>query len=173
MGAPAPEIKLRRAESAAELDALEPLWGALHAHNAEVSPDLGPATPARSGEESWPKRRGKYEGWLQDPDTFFLVAEVDGEPVGYAFVTIGPGYASWTTGERLAELETLSVLPEARGAGVGAALIEAAWERLAELGVEDMAITTTLTNVDAHRFYERQGFSQRFVVYHGKRGADD
>jgi len=66
-------------------------------------------------------------------------------------------------------LETLSVLPDHRGSGVGAALIEAAWERLGELGVEDMAITTTMTNVDAHRFYERQGFSQGFVVYHGKR----
>jgi hypothetical protein len=25
------------------------------------------------------------------------------------------------------------------------------------------------TNVDSHRFYEREGFSQAFVVYHGKR----
>ncbi|HKB50456.1 MAG TPA: hypothetical protein VKC63_03395 [Solirubrobacterales bacterium] len=31
-----------------------------------------------------------------------------------------------------------------------------------------MAITTTKTNLDAHRFYERQGFSQGFVIYHGK-----
>ena len=31
-----------------------------------------------------------------------------------------------------------------------------------------MAITTTITNVDAQRFYERQGFSQRFAVYYGK-----
>ena len=31
-----------------------------------------------------------------------------------------------------------------------------------------MAITTTVTNVDAQRFYERQGFSQRFAVYYGK-----
>ncbi len=162
-------MKLRRAASVAELDALEPLWGALHAHNAEISPSLGPATPARADEDSWPKRRAKYERWLADPETFFIVAEVDARPVGYAFVTIGPGYASWATGERLAELETLSVLPGQRGTGVGAALIEAAWERLAELSVEDMAITTTVTNVDAHRFYERQGFTRRFFVYYGKR----
>jgi ribosomal protein S18 acetylase RimI-like enzyme len=66
-------------------------------------------------------------------------------------------------------LETLSVLPDRRGGGVGEALIEAAWARLAELGVDDMAITTTVTNVEAHRFYERLGFSPGFVVYHGKR----
>lgn len=166
-------MKLRRAESVAELDALKPLWNALQAHHSEITPSLGPATPKRTAEDAWRKRRAKYERWLRDPETFFLVAEVDGEPAGYAFVTVGPGYASWATGERLAELETLSVLPSERGAGVGAALIEAAWERLAELGVGDMAITTTVTNVDAHRFYERQGFSQRFVVYYGKRGAGD
>ncbi len=45
-------------------------------------------------------------------------------PVGYAFVTVGPGYASWATGDRLAELETLSVLPEHRGSGLGAALLD-------------------------------------------------
>lgn len=33
----------------------------------------------------------------------------------------------------------------------------------------DLAITTAKTNVDAHRFYERRGFSQAFVVYHGRR----
>jgi len=117
--------------------------------------------------EAWRIRRAKYLRWLEDPETFFLVAEED----GYAFVTVGPPYASWTTGDRIAALETLSVLPERRGCGVGAALIEAAWERLAERGVEDMAITTTVTNVDSHRFYEREGFRQGFVVCYGKRAG--
>lgn len=72
-------------------------------------------------------------------------------------------------GQTAITLETLSVLPDHRGGGVGEALIEAAWEHLAELGVDDMAITTTNTNVDAHRFYERLGFRPGFVVYHGKR----
>jgi GNAT superfamily N-acetyltransferase len=114
-------------------------------------------------------RRSKYERWLEDSETFFVIAESARRPVGYAFVTVGPGYASWATGERAAELETLSVLPDHRGGGVGAALIEAAWNRLAEMGIDEMAITTTKTNVDAHRFYERQGFKPGFVVFYGKR----
>ena len=61
------------------------------------------------------------------------------------------------------------MLPRQRGSGLGEALIEAAWERLATLGVDELAITTTTTNVDAHRFYERQGFEQGFVLYYGKR----
>jgi GNAT superfamily N-acetyltransferase len=164
-----PAITLRYADSAEEIDAVEPMWNALQEHHGRITPELDPRTPKRDLAGAWRMRRSKYVRWLEDPETFFVVAE-DGEgPVGYAFVTIGPGYASWATGERAGVLETLSVLPERRGGGVGTALVEGAWERLAELGVEDMAITTTKTNVDAHRFYERHGFSQGFVVYHGKR----
>ncbi len=48
-------------------------------------------------------------------------------------------------------------------------LIETVWSRLEEKSIDDMAITTTKTNVDAHRFYERHGFEQSFTVYHGTR----
>jgi GNAT superfamily N-acetyltransferase len=164
-------LELRYAERAAELDAVEPLWNALQAHHSEITPELGEGTPKRGEGDAWRVRRAKYERWLKDANTFFVIAEADGSPVGYAFVTVGPGYASWQTGERLAELETLSVLPERRGEGIGVALIDAVWARLSSLGVEDMAITTTTTNVDSHRFYEREGFSQRFVVYYGRRPA--
>lgn len=165
---PAPDLELRYAETTAELAVLEPVWNALQAHHVEVTPDLGSRTPKRSLAESWRIRRSKYERWLGDPDSFFVVAELGDEPIGYAFVTIGLPYAGWATGERIAELETLSVLSEHRSAGIGSALIEAVWARLASLGVEDMAITTTSTNVDAQRFYEREGFQQRFAVYYGK-----
>jgi RimJ/RimL family protein N-acetyltransferase len=165
---PVQGLSLRYANKAEDLSVLEPVWNALQAHHAEITPDLGPHTPKRAMPDAWRIRRSKYERWLRDPDTFFVIAEADGAPVGYACVTIGMPYASWATGDRLAELETLSVLAEQRGKGIGAALLDAVWKRLAGLGVEDMAITTTVTNVDAQRFYERQGFSQRFAVYYGK-----
>lgn len=164
-----PAITLRYADSAEEIDAVEPMWNALQKHHVRITPELGPQTPGRDLADAWRMRHSKYIRWLEDPETFFVIAEDESGPIGYAFVTVGPGYASWRTGDRAGVLETLSVLPGHRSSGVGAALIEAAWEQLGELGIEDMAITTTKTNVDAHRFYARQGFSQSFVVYHGKR----
>jgi GNAT superfamily N-acetyltransferase len=164
-------ISLRYADTVEELDAVEPMWNALQEHHVQITPDLGPRTPKRTHADAWRMRRSKYERWLADPDTFFVIAEAAGRPVGYAFVTVGPGYASWATGERAGELETLSVLSDHRSGGVGAALIEAVWSRLEEIGIDDLAITTTKTNVDAHRFYERQGFRQGFVIYYGKREA--
>lgn len=165
---PGQGLTLRYTDAVEDLDALEPVWNALQDHHAEITPELGPGTPPRARAEAWRIRRSKYEHWLEDPDTFFVIAEADGEPAGYACVTIGMPYASWATGDRLAELETLSVLADQRGKGLGASLLEAVWQRLAELGVEEMAITTTVTNVNAQRFYERHGFSQRFAVYYGK-----
>jgi GNAT superfamily N-acetyltransferase len=162
-------ITLRVCDSAAELDALEPLWNALQEHHSLIEPNLAGVAPKRDLEDAWRHRRAKYERWLGDVGTFFVLAERERQPVGYAFVTVGPSYASWDAGERLAELETLSVLPDHRNQGIGEALLEAVWSRLGELGVADMAITTEVDNVDSHRFYERHGFSQSFVVYYGRR----
>ncbi|MFP5389832.1 MAG: hypothetical protein ACLGG5_11110, partial [Thermoleophilia bacterium] len=97
-------LVLRCTDSTAELDALEPLWSALQAHHTAISPDLGERTPSRDPGNAWRVRRSKYEHWLEDRGTFFVLAEIAGEPIGYAFVTVGPGYASWQTGPRLAEL---------------------------------------------------------------------
>ncbi len=163
------QISVRRSADADELDLLEPLWNALQEHHVTVTPDLGSQTPKRSLTQAWRIRRAKYERWLGDPDAFVLIAEVDGAPVGYAFLTVGPPYASWDTGERLASLETLSVLSGQRGSGTGAALLNAAWQHLTELDVDAMQIVTTATNAGAQRFYERQGFARHFNLYYGKK----
>lgn len=166
-------ISLRYENSVERIDAVKPMWDALQGHHGRITPELDPRTPKRELADAWRVRRSKYARWLEDPETFFILAEQDGEPVGYAFVTVGPPYASWASGERIAELETLSVLPDRRGAGIGTALVNAVWERLAERGVEDMAITTTVTNTGSHRFYEREGFRQAYVVYYGRRPPED
>jgi ribosomal protein S18 acetylase RimI-like enzyme len=132
---------------------------------------LGSQTPARPSADSWQRRRAKYEAWLGSEDSFFLIAEKEGRAVGYAFVTVGSPYAGWATG-RLANLETLSVLPDCRATGIGSELLAATWDRLAERGVEEMSITAALSNVDSNRFYERHGFEQSFVIFYGKRPCD-
>lgn len=162
------EITMRCSANAEDLDLLEPLWGALQAHHAAVLPALGDRTPPRSHAESWARRRERYELWLSDEETFFLLAEGQQHPVGYAFVTVGAGYAGWRTG-RLAELQTLSVLPQYRGEDIGGRLMDGVWSRLEEREVDEMTITTALTNLDSHRFYERHGFQPAFLLYYGKR----
>jgi ribosomal protein S18 acetylase RimI-like enzyme len=119
--------------------------------------------PVREFADSWRHRRAEYERWLSAGETLLLLARRDGRIVGYAMVRPGPGAATWDLGERGLEIETLSVLPDERGRGVGRALIEEAARVAGEAGAEFMAVGLVYTNEGAYRFYEREGF-RRFYI---------
>jgi GNAT superfamily N-acetyltransferase len=146
---------------------LQPLWESLHHHHAAVAPHLEALGARRTPEESWAVRRGLYEEWLVEPNAFVLVASVDGEPIGYALVHMRPPEETWATSDPIAELETLSVLPEHRGEGVGRALMDAMFAELRELGVTTWAVGAVATNADAIRFYERLGVLPFFNSFLG------
>jgi len=135
----------------------QPLWESLHRHHAAVAPHLEALGPVRRPEDSWAVRRGLYEEWLAEPDAFALVALVDEQPVGYAVVHMRPPEETWATGDPIAELETLAVLPEQRGRGIGSALMKEVFEELRRVGVKQWAVGAISTNADAIRFYERLG----------------
>ena len=75
----------------------------------------------------------------------FRVAELDGQVVG-----CGALHVMW---EDLAEIRTLAVRPEAKGAGVGSALLDALVEDARQLGVRRLFCLTF--EVD---FFTRHGF---------------
>jgi ribosomal protein S18 acetylase RimI-like enzyme len=150
-----PSIQIRRI-AASELDLIEPLWNALREHHSSVTPELG---QPRSRGQSWQRRRRQYEGWLVGSDAFLLLAERDGEQLGYAMVQIRDGSPTWPISERAGELETLSVLPDERGRGTGSALLEAVRGELAERGITEVSLLAIATNEQAIRFYERRGFT--------------
>jgi GNAT superfamily N-acetyltransferase len=134
------------------VDAVRPLWLALRDHHHQVAPALG---PVRSDDDTWARRRANYTGWLADDErSFLLLARRDGEVLGYAFVR---------PVRHALELETLSVLPAARGAGLGARLIALVREEVARGGYEGLYLSAVATNADALRFYEREGFRAEFI----------
>lgn len=58
-----------------------------------------------------------------------------------------------------ANIGAMYVAPEARGTGVGKALMEAVLEQARAMdGVEDVVLAVTVGNEDARRLYERSGF---------------
>jgi ribosomal protein S18 acetylase RimI-like enzyme len=142
------------------LDRLRPLWLALHHHHQAVGGEqLGRHV---DDDASWTARRALYTHYIAGGG-FVLLAERDRVAVGYAMVAIKTSAETelddtWQAAERVAEIETLVVLPEARGAGVGSALLDAVDAELAEMGIEDVLIAAFVTNTDAIRLYERRGF---------------
>jgi GNAT superfamily N-acetyltransferase len=91
----------------------------------------------------------RAEMWRGQPP---LVAEIDGEIVGFA--SVGP-----SRDEDAGELYAIYVHPDKWGTGVGRALIEAGEERLRELGHEHALLWVLDDNPRARRFYEVAGWS--------------
>lgn len=98
------------------------------------------------------------EAIVRDPSTplepadFTVVADVDGEVVGYAAVS----------GRHI---ENLYILPSAQGHGVGARLVAEVGKRTSG----PMTLRCLLANPNARRFYERHGFEVirvERIVYH-------
>ena len=150
------EIAITRA-GAERIDDLEPLWHAMHRHHRSVAGHLTAVAPFRSDDESWVLRRAFYERLLARPDSFFLLAERDGSLVGLRRRRRVGNRGDLEVGERVGELESLSVLPEERGNGLGGRLMDAVFEELRRLGVEEITIAVMEGNADAARFYERRG----------------
>jgi ribosomal protein S18 acetylase RimI-like enzyme len=151
------------------LDELEPLWHAMLDHLVLK----GNPVPIRPAAESWPLRRAVYEEILQRPEAFALVARRDGRPVGYAVVRIDDADPVWYTGDPQAELESLALLPDERGRGLGTRLMDVVEAELEKLGVSDLTIGVDLVNDGALRFYERRGYRGGFLLMYGRPGGGE
>ena len=80
----------------------------------------------------------------------FLVARLDGVAVGCgAFTLIDP---------ETAEVKRMFAAPEARGRGVGHAVLEELEARAKALGVRRLVLETGIHQHDAMRLYERAGY---------------
>jgi ribosomal protein S18 acetylase RimI-like enzyme len=152
-------VNVRQLDPAADLDALEPLFADLHAHQTAAAPDLG-GLRSRDPAEASRRRISRYREWLGSPGAFCLFAE-DGEaPIGYLLVTLGPPYDGWESGDTVADLRDFVVSSTARGRGVGTKLLAGLRERLASAGVGEIRVHVVEGNEDAMAFYLAQDFEE-------------
>ncbi|MFE3327587.1 GNAT family N-acetyltransferase [Streptomyces sp. NPDC059176] len=98
-----------------------------------------------------------YERLQSDPNQLLLVADRDGEVVGTLQLTIVPGLSR--KGSSRSIIEGVRVHGSERGHGLGARLIEWAVDESRRRGCQLVQLTSDLTRTDAHRFYERLGFT--------------
>lgn len=108
--------------------------------------------------------RDRVWSWIHNPGHDFLgyVAERDGALVGLAHVRV---FARPLTASVGGFLDDLFVAPEARGAGVGRALIEAAAADGRERGWTVLRWITASDNATARALYDEVAAATRWVTY--------
>jgi ribosomal protein S18 acetylase RimI-like enzyme len=111
----------------------------------------------------WPRREGHeyFGGLLTGPTTRCWLAEVDAAVVGSLVGRIKR--ESTVRPVRVAELESMYVRPEYRGAGVGTALVAEFFEWARARGATRAAVIAYTANDRALAFYARNGFTSTSV----------
>lgn len=99
---------------------------------------------------------------MQKDDVAVLVAEMDGEVVGYVYAGIEP--RSWKElRDEAGFVHDVLVDESARGRGVATLLVEAAADWLEERGVPRVMLWTAARNDAAQRLFERLGFRRTMI----------
>lgn len=101
--------------------------------------------------------RAALERLDADPNQHLVVAEREGQVIGTLQLTIIPGLSH--KGATRALIEAVRIHSDERGSGLGSRLIEWAVDRSRQLDCVMVQLTSDKTRSDAHRFYERLGFT--------------
>ncbi len=114
-----------------------------------LQPDMGQATagqpcPVRAGESVPAAGNGGGRGRI----------------VGTVMLQGWPQGGEILAGPEEAEIRALAVSPDARGGGVGRALLTAVIERAAREGIRHLVLLTQTDMKAAHHLYEEAGFSR-------------
>ncbi len=130
-----------------------PLWDGYNAFYERVGPTALPQTVTRT---TWARFFDPAE------PVHALVAEADGALVGLVHYLF---HRTTTSISPTCYLNDLFTSAEARGRGVGRALIEAVYERARRAGSTRVYWLTHETNAVARRLYDQVSVRSGFIVY--------
>lgn len=112
---------------------------------------------------SQPWSEGIFRDELRQPGRVYLVAELDGELLGYGGLMLV---------ESDAHVTTLAVAPGSRKRGLGSLLLLRLVERALAAGAANLTLEVRASNVKAQRIYERFGMSAVGLRKHYYRDDD-
>ena len=98
-----------------------------------------------------------------DPNQHLVVAVREDRIVGTLQLTVVPGLSR--KGATRSIIEAVRIHADERGSGLGTQLIEWAIAESRRQDCQLVQLTTDVTRTDAHRFYERLGFTASHVGF--------
>ncbi|PGH49367.1 GNAT family N-acetyltransferase [Streptomyces sp. Ru87] len=107
--------------------------------------------------------RAAFERIAADPNQRLVVAVRGGRTVGTLQLTIIPGLSR--RGATRSLIEAVRIHADERGSGLGSRLIEWAVDTSRREGCVLVQLTSDASRTDAHRFYERLGFTASHVGF--------
>jgi GNAT superfamily N-acetyltransferase len=142
-----------RAVATTDFDQWLPLWEGYNVFYKRVGPSAVPAEVTRM---TWMRFFDSYE------PVHALVAERSGQLLGLAHYLF---HRHTTMIEPVCYLQDLFTSEQARGQGVGRALINAVYDRAREAGSTRVYWQTQETNVVAQALYDKVAKRSGFIVY--------
>ncbi|BCM66407.1 MULTISPECIES: GNAT family N-acetyltransferase [Streptomyces] len=141
---PEPSIRIAQAADERELAVLDrATWSTLHAVTPRPEPPYQPFFDERH------------------PPREFLVAEADGRILGYIRLTRPTPLAS---NAHVLAVQGFAVADEARGRGIGRALVRAAVAEARRRGARRLTLRVLAHNTPARSLYEAEGFAVEGVL---------
>lgn len=98
-----------------------------------------------------------------DPNQYLAVMTEDGRVIGTLQLTFIPGLSR--KGALRGQIEAVRVAGGSRGGGLGQRLFEWAIAECRNRGCRTVQLTTDKSRADAHRFYDRLGFTASHIGY--------
>lgn len=105
-----------------------------------------------------PRYLAAFQAISADPNQLLIMAEYEWLPVGTMQLTFIPGINR--LGEFRCLIEAVHISPSHRNLGLGGEMIGWAIEQARARGCGLVQLTSNKKRLDAHRFYERLGFSK-------------
>lgn len=99
---------------------------------------------------------------IEDPDAVVLVADIQGDVIGYAYGAV-EGYDYMALRGPAGVLHDIAVEPQFRGRGVGRMLLDATVAWLRSHGAPRVVLTTAARNEAAQRLLARGGFRPTMI----------
>lgn len=135
-------------------DDIAVIIGLNHAGDARGK-DAPPLEPATLDD---PRYRAAFDAITADPNHRLIVVEQAGSVVGTIQLSFIPGLPNF--GMKRGLLENVHIRADQRGSGLGTQMVKWAIDRCREAGCGIVQLTSNKLRLDAHRFYEKLGFTK-------------
>ncbi|MPN04027.1 Aminoalkylphosphonate N-acetyltransferase [bioreactor metagenome] len=103
-----------------------------------------------------------YQHNLENPDVFYLVAELDNQLVG--FISMHIQYLLHHSA-KVAEIAELFVVPSCRGQHIGKQLFDNAVELAKKQDCVSLEVASSQKRTRAHAFYRKQGMQNSHLTF--------